>query len=653
MAFHKKTYLLVILLGCALSMPYSTCAQTTMLHQSVEAALRYSPQLKALSYTHEAIGYDLLQSQGGYRPSVDVIMGYGLEQYSDEVTRAPGADPSDTDWDTRGDASIRLTQRLYDGGETRQHISIQQARLDSAQLRVKDATHTVALNAIIAHLEVYRQRELVRLAEKNLQVHEDIYHSLAERERAGAGNIADVTQTQARIARVQSNLSIIRSDLKAAIATYERVVGEKPGELSFAGVPQIMPQSLEEALRLTEERNPQLQALEANVLEADARLALARANYLPKINLELSSRYKDQVEGEGSWQHTNDALLVLHWNLYNGGKDKAGVSAALSRKSESQSNRDDKLIELREATAAAWAAYGSLEKQKRAYRSAVTYSQRTFDAYLKQFSVSQRDLLDVLSAENEYFQSASQLVTVAVNETIAAYRILRLGGELKVATHSALSDDPEGLKKLAEAIVFPSAPQTRALVSAVAYTSTNADPVQPPPVKIEPTEPASISQPAAPARVSELYLVKIGPCNHKPLLKKAHKVLDSHGIEAQSTEGTGTVRITRLLEGIYPTKEALKRLKALKETVETAFILKEGDQLALYAASSQDAKRASRYADRLAQKGIKVTPVEDEIEMQGNILMAQHLDKQSAEAISEEIGQLGLSAKIVAAESTH
>jgi outer membrane protein TolC len=62
----------------------------------------------------------------------------------------------------------------------------------------------------------------------------------------------------------------------------------------------------------------------------------------------------------------------------------------------------------------------------------VDYSRKTFDAYLKQFSVSRRSLLDVLIVENDGFQSAVQLSTVGTNETIAAYRILKLMGVLQV-----------------------------------------------------------------------------------------------------------------------------------------------------------------------------------------------------------------------------
>ena len=67
----------------------------------------------------------------------------------------------------------------------------------------------------------------------DLEVHQDIYQALSEIAHAGAGNIADVTQTQARMARAESILIVSEGDLSRAMSNYERVVGVKPGELYF------------------------------------------------------------------------------------------------------------------------------------------------------------------------------------------------------------------------------------------------------------------------------------------------------------------------------------------------------------------------------------------------------------------------------------
>ena len=54
----------------------------------------------------------------------------------------------------------------------------------------------------------------------------------------------------------------------------------------------------------------------------------------------------------------------------------------------------------------------------------------TRDAYLQQFNVGQRSLLDVLDSENELYSFSIQLVTSKLNETAAQYKLKALGGEL-------------------------------------------------------------------------------------------------------------------------------------------------------------------------------------------------------------------------------
>jgi adhesin transport system outer membrane protein len=430
LSLSRKIYFTLFLLTIGLA-PEICMAEGTSLHQSVEQALISNPQLQALNYNRQAVQYDLRQAWGGYLPTVDISLGYGLEQHSDAFTRRSNTEPGDEDWDTRSDATLRLTQPIYDGGDVGSQVSIQKASLDAADYQLKAAMLSVTVDTITAHLNVLRQQEVVSLAEKNLRIHREIHQSLDERERAGAGSIADVTQVQARLARAESTLSLSKANLKRTIANYTRVVGVTPGNLTYAGVPEPVPQSLEEILRQVEQGNPELLATEAEIIEAESRVSLARTNYKPKIDLELSSNYHDQLEGAESWENTNAAMVNLSWNLYKGGQDLAGTNAALSRKRQSRSKRAAKWAELTEATETAWANYLSLQQQKASYLDEVKYSRMTFDAYLKQFSVSQRSLLDVLSAENEYFQSAVQLMTADVNETIAAYQLLSLTGTIQ------------------------------------------------------------------------------------------------------------------------------------------------------------------------------------------------------------------------------
>ncbi len=426
-------------------------AEEVSLHQSVEQTLNYSPRLQMLKHNQAAVKYELEQSKGAYLPSVDMILGYGTDQYSDRSTRLSDSNPGNEDWDIRGEATLSLTQKLYDGGETKSRIAVREAVVNSVDYRTFDNAQSVALDAIVAHMNVYRQRELVKLAQKNVENHEDILESLDRLQQGGVGSIADVTQVQGRLARSQSSLYAAQAEAAVAEANYRRVTGTEPDDIQFAAIPENTPQNLEQALTATEQGNPKVLALNADIKEADARVRLAESAYQPKLNLELASSYDDQTQGDPSWVFANEAMVRMRWNLFNGKQDKYAVQAASSRKLQSQSSRDEQLIDVLEQTAASWAQYQAAVQQVATYGQAVQYNRETLDSYLKQFNVAQRSLLDVLDAENEYFQSSGQLTTACVNKVIAAYRLLALNGQLQVA-EDAGQRTPDCLEVLAQEI---------------------------------------------------------------------------------------------------------------------------------------------------------------------------------------------------------
>jgi adhesin transport system outer membrane protein len=254
---------------------------------------------------------------------------------------------------------------------------------------------------------------------------------LNERQKAGAGSIADVTQTQGRLARAKASLAETRSGVKGAEANYQRVVGKLAGNVEYFSVPaNLAPKSLDEVVQAVQAHNPKVKALEYNIQEAESRVGLSDANFLPKINVELSSSYEDQVESSETYEQGNQAMVRLRWNLFNGGSDVADRKAAIARKFQAVNGKDDQLVQVIEEATATWAKLQAYKEQVVDLGDATTNNQKTLDSYMKQFTVGQRTLLDVLDARNELFQSSGLLVTAKVNEVVATERLLALSGTL-------------------------------------------------------------------------------------------------------------------------------------------------------------------------------------------------------------------------------
>ncbi|NLC70758.1 MAG: TolC family outer membrane protein [Desulfuromonadaceae bacterium] len=410
--------------------PPPSSAQETGLSvvDSVTTALRYSPRLQMMKRNEQAIGYERDRAFGGYLPRVDVNLGYGAEAHSDEYTRSKGNDHHYYD---RTEASVRLTQLLYDGKETASRVGIEQAKLESAGYRTLDNAEATALDAIVAHMEVYRQQQLYQLAEQNVSDHQDILGKLDERQRAGAGSIADIDQTQGRLSRAYASLAQVEGALRSAEANYLRTVGELPRNLAFYNLgPEMVAENLDDATELAKKYNPKILAYNANITEAEKRLELSRANFHPKFYAELSGSHEDQVESSETYENNFQAMVRMRWNVFNGWSDVADYRAAHSRRLQAVAARNDQADLIMEETRATWAELATARRQIASFTDAVEFNRRTLDSYSKQFNVGQRTLLDVLDARNELFQSSSLLATAKANEVIAAKRLLALNGNL-------------------------------------------------------------------------------------------------------------------------------------------------------------------------------------------------------------------------------
>jgi adhesin transport system outer membrane protein len=396
--------------------------------RSVTATLERSPRLMAIKANRDAVAQDREQVRGEYLPQVDLALGYGTDSHSDVGTRAID---EEYDFDERTEASIILVQPLFHGGDIKRRVAVETERQASAEMRVMDNAEALALDAIIAHLEVWRQRELLGLTDRNAGAHRSILAQVEERTQSGAGSIADVIQIKGRLALILSSRAGILADQAAAEANYHRLTGNRPGKLHLpVDHQELLPESRATVLANARRNNPKMAALSADIRAAAQEVEVRKASFLPRINFEMSSTYRDGEESNTDYTHNNAIMVRARWNLYNGGSDLAAREAAAARKRQLSSDRQNQYELLVEEIDATWSQHQAALDQSESYAEAVSFNDQTRSAYAEQFVVGQRSLLDLLDAENEFFHSTAQLLTTQINEMIAVYRLLALSGEL-------------------------------------------------------------------------------------------------------------------------------------------------------------------------------------------------------------------------------
>jgi adhesin transport system outer membrane protein len=333
---------------------------------------------------------------------------------------------------TRRSAALSLNQMIYDGFATRDEV----ARLAYAKLvryyEVLDASESTALEAARAYLDVLRYRELSTLAQENFAQHEQVFNQIQQRVQAGVGRRVDLEQAGGRLALAQSNMLTEASNLHDVSARYQRIVGELPPGDMIAPVllQQGIPADVEEALKLAYQGSPAFNAAIENVRAAQAEAQGRRANFQPRVDLRASKDVAFNNDGVAGRRDDEIIELVLNYNLFKGGSDRALARQYEERLAQSKDLRDKACRDLRQTLAIAFNDIHNLSRQLGFLDQHQLSIEKAREAYRKQFDIGQRTLLDLLDTENEYFQARRAYVNATYEHAIAHARTLAGMGNL-------------------------------------------------------------------------------------------------------------------------------------------------------------------------------------------------------------------------------
>jgi outer membrane protein, adhesin transport system len=422
-----------LLLGTALLTGlagFALPASAMSLKDAVGLVISTNPEVGVTVRDRRAIDYELRQARALYYPQLDVRLDAGIEFAENETTDLDGHDGGKWEYERR-DAQVTLQQRIFDGWETDSEVERQKQRIVSAGYRVQDQGQVSALDATQVYLDVLRHTERVANAEENVRAHEDTLGLVQRRAELGGGNVADVRQAEARLATARTNLVEIQGDLRAARATFLRVIGVEPQDLEAVTLDNSMIAATEdESVARGLASNPKVLLAQADVRVSDAEIDKEAAPLYPRLDLEVIAGQNRHNNGREDTITNATFLLVGRYNLYRGGADLARVREFKWRKAEAQERLRVSEREVAEDVRLSWNERDTQRNSVATLTDQVEANQNTRDVYAQQFDIGQRSLLDLLDATNELFLSKNDLITAQYEETFANYRILASQGEL-------------------------------------------------------------------------------------------------------------------------------------------------------------------------------------------------------------------------------
>ena len=424
---------------------HAQSTQPTGLAAAVQQAINNNPDVTARLNALRAAANEVDVARGQYLPSVDLSASVGRD--SDRITsRSPASQSL-----SRNGLALSASQILWDGMATSKEVS----RLGHARLtryfEFLGATEETALEATRAYLDVERYRKLVSLAEDNYVQHKYAFGQLQTKFKAGVGRGVDAEQANARLALAESNLTTEQANLHDVSARYLRIVGDLPPASSAAVNPQlskgILPANID-TINQALAQHPSISAAIENLRAAQAQAQGAESRYQPTVEARVRTGVGKNFDGVQDQKRDSSAEILLNWNLFNGGSDKARVRQYADLINQAADQRDRACRDVRQTVAIAHNDIRKLQDQLVALDRNVLAIEKARDAYRQQFDIGQRSLLDLLNAENELYTAKRSYANAETDLQLAYARTQ--AAKYSLTSTLGLSREADGTQELVQ-----------------------------------------------------------------------------------------------------------------------------------------------------------------------------------------------------------
>ena len=417
---------------CAI-MIFTTCftleAQAMSLRQAVQKAIDNNPRISQSRASHRKSLASVRAARSGFLPSITLSANAGLQN----IDRPNGLSSSNNNKNRFArSVNVGVKQLLFDGFSTNNKIRSQEAQTDAASLNIFVESEALGLDTVEAYIDVLRYQQVYAIAVQNERRHRQILDLIQKQFNAGNSGLADKEQAQERVYSAAATVSDVKRSIGDIKAKFRNLVGVAPNNLSQPSSLRFKFRSPDSALDEIAKNNPQIQAAIADADAARYDYKAAQGNKLPTFTIEGGATFAEDVDGVKGRNNDYAVKGVLTWELYSGGRISAQAAAAGENWTERLLRVDRLRREARESYERAWSAYSSLGERIANLKKAENAGQRIVSAYIKEYEVGQRSLIDILDAENNLFNARINLANAQAVYIFSGYQIeAALGNLLK------------------------------------------------------------------------------------------------------------------------------------------------------------------------------------------------------------------------------
>lgn len=315
-------------------------------------------------------------------------------------------------------------------GKNRNASVAARARMDAAEFNRRSVELVLQTDVVTTYLQHLALQDRLRLTQRNLEAAQALLELVQVRFDNGAATALDVAQQrtvllgiQTQIPGLEQSLTETRHALAVLLALPPQALQIKGHTLADLSLPNI---AAEQPARLLE-RRPDLRIAEAGLMAANADIGIARAAWLPSLNLSASAAV-GQLFASGTSVVTSLAAS-LGQTLFNGGRITAQVRLAQATQAELAAQYAQAVLNGLRETEDSLAAISSSRQRLQFAEQTAEQARIAYKLARVRFDAGAIDSLTLLDSQRTQLSSEDARVQAQLQQLSASAGLVKaLGG---------------------------------------------------------------------------------------------------------------------------------------------------------------------------------------------------------------------------------
>lgn len=424
--------------------PVFASAAPLTLDEAVQRALTHNPELRAADRQTQAAQARAQAAQVLFRPQVDLRYmarrsDNPLDAFADKLnTRSVTApDLAPAAINEPGTSGVHVTQLsielpLYTGGRLLAQKRAAGDTAEAARLSYEHRRLTTVYHTIQAYRSAQAGTRGMSIADDAVEAAREHAATTARLARQGRIAVSDRMTAELNLASVQSLREQAAHRQRLALNDLRRLLGlPADAELSL---PPWEPTPFSASMNpsdstqrgLTQRKDLQAQSILLNA--SRSKIGAARAAFQPQVSVVAAdSWYADDAALDNKSQ---SIMGVVSMNLFNGGRDWHGLTAAQHETAESELRLEAMRESIRSEVHAAASRLLEADARRRIAAESVNKARETVRLVKQRYGEGRTILIDLLMSERVLVEARNEELTAALNQELSAAQLQLAEGSL-------------------------------------------------------------------------------------------------------------------------------------------------------------------------------------------------------------------------------